>query len=151
MKRMIPFGIACMFFCIAAFASWYEGSNLVENPFEWEHTAVITSWLHNADVERANISQFDYFIYSMKFKPIYPIIMLLSFVYIILVLGQKLLKGKKVLPFYVALIGIVLLIGSVFISGSPTEGARQMMMVLMLTGALLLILASASYKRVKQV
>lgn len=140
-KRTIPFGLAIMFFCIATFASWYEGSELIDNSFEWKHTAVFTSWIHDGEVERGNISQLDYFVYSIKFKPIFPIIMLVSFIYMVFAIGQNLLKPGIKQNLFVSILGVILLVGAALLSGSPTSGAKVFMMSQLLVGILLIGLA----------
>lgn len=130
-----------MFFCIATFASWYEGSELVDNSFEWEHTAVFTSWIHDGEVERGNISQLDYFVYSIKFKPIFPIIMMVSLMYMVFAIGQKLLQPGIKQNIFISILGAILLTGAGLISGSPTSGAKVFMMSQLLVGTLLIALA----------
>lgn len=140
-KRTILFGLALMFFCIATFASWYEGSELMDNSFEWKHTAVFTSWIHNGEVERGNISQLDYFVYSIKFKPIFPIIMMVSFIYMVFAIGQNLLQPGIKHNLFISILGVILLVGAVGISGSPTSGAKVFMLSQLLVGTLLIGLA----------
>ena len=140
-KRTIPFGLAIMFFCIATFASWYEGSELVDNSFEWKNTAVFTSWIHDGEVERGNISQLDYFVYSIKFKPIFPIIMMVSFIYMVFAIGQKLLQPGIKQNLFVSILGVILLVGAGLLSGSPTPGAKVFMMSQLLVGTFLIGLA----------
>ncbi|WP_404346698.1 YjdJ family protein [Sutcliffiella horikoshii] len=140
-KKTIPFGLAIMFFCIATFASWYEGSELMDNLFEWKHTAVFTGWIHEGEVVRENISQLDYFVYSIKFKPIFPIIMMVSFTYMVFAIGQKLLQPGMKQNLYVSILGVILLVGAGLLSGSPTSGAKIFMMSQLLVGTLLICLA----------
>lgn len=127
LKKTIPFGLAFLFFLIATVTAWYEGSGLVDNTFEWKHTAVITSWLHNGEVEQGNISQLDFFIYSIKFKPIFPIIMLVSMIYMIVALGHKFISKDRVLHVFISSIGILLLVGATLLIGSPNAGAKVFM------------------------
>ncbi|MGD6774823.1 MULTISPECIES: YjdJ family protein [Bacillaceae] len=140
-KKTIPFGLAIMFFCIATFASWYEGSELMDNSFEWKHTAVFTGWIHEGEVERENISQLDYFVYSIKFKPIFPIIMMVSFIYMVFAIGQKLLQPGIKQNIFMSILGVILLAGAGLLSGSPTSGAKVFMMSQLLIGTLLIGLA----------
>jgi hypothetical protein len=147
LKKTIPFGLAIMFFSIATFASWYEGSELVDNSFEWKHSAVITSWLHNGEVERENISQLDYIVYSIKFKPVFPIIMMISFIYMVFALGNKFLASGTNRNLFVSLLGVLLLIGAGLISGSPTSGAKIFMISQILVGAFLLGYAALHHFR----
>ncbi|TYS55907.1 DUF4306 domain-containing protein [Sutcliffiella horikoshii] len=150
-KKIIPFGLAIMFFIIATFASWYEGSELVDNSFEWKHSAVITSWLHSGEVDRGNISQLDYFVYSIKFKPIFPIIMMSSFIYIVFALGNKFLNSRTKRNMFASLLGVLLFIGAGLISGSPTSGAKIFMFSLVLVGAVLFCFAAIHYFKKVQI
>ncbi|WP_404442822.1 YjdJ family protein [Sutcliffiella horikoshii] len=141
-KRTILFGLALMFFLMATFVAWYEGSELVDKSFEWKHTAVITSWIHDGEVERGNISQLDYFVYAIKFKPIFPIIMMVTFIYMVLAIGQKLLQPGIKHNLFISILGVILLVGAVVISGSPTTGAKVFMISQLLVGTLLIGLAA---------
>ncbi|MCA1322193.1 YjdJ family protein [Bacillus tianshenii] len=142
---MVAFCLAVMLFGIATFASWYEGSDLVERPFEWDSTAKITSWWNHGAVERENISQLDYFIYSLKYKPLFPILMLISFVYILFAVGKRWMKGKGILSVYSAGIAVMLFCGAMLVGGSPTEGGKLMMAALIVSGGLLTVYASFNY------
>ncbi len=138
LKKTIPFGVAFLFFFIAAFAAWYEGSGLVDDTFEWKHTAIITSWMNNGVVEKGNISQLDFFVYAIKFKPIFPIIMLISSIYILVALGQKLIKQERFVNMFVVSLGIFLLIGAIFLMDSPTAGAKAFMFSQLFIASLLI-------------
>ncbi|WP_169864886.1 DUF4306 domain-containing protein [Sutcliffiella halmapala] len=148
MSRLILFGLACLFFVIATFASWYEGSDLVENPFEWENTAIITSWLHDGEIERTNISQFDYFIYAVKFKPTFPIIMMISLVYILFKVGQLFLKGIKQFSYFNVAVGLALIISALQLISSPTDGASMMMKSMFFVSGLLMLYAFLNYFKI---
>lgn len=138
LKKTIPFGLAFLFFFIATFAAWYEGSGLIDDTFEWKHTAIITSWMNNGEVERGNLSQLDYFVYSIKFKPLFPIIMLVSFMYMLVALGHKLIRQERFVNMFVISLGILLLIGATFLIGSPTAGAKAFMFSQLITASLLI-------------
>lgn len=142
---MVAFCLAVMLFGIATFASWYEGSDLVERPSVWESTAKNTSWWNDGVVERENISQLDYFIYSLKYKPLFPILMMVSFVYILFAVGKRWMKGKRILSVYSAGIALMLFCGAMLVGGSPTDGAKLMMTALVVSGGLMTIYASFNY------
>ncbi|WP_060666401.1 DUF4306 domain-containing protein [Bacillus sp. CHD6a] len=148
-KRTISFGLAILFFFIATFASWYEGSELVDNSYEWKHTAVFTSWIHEGEVERETISQLDYFVYSIKFKPIFPVIMMVSFIYMVFTLGINVLKSATKRNLFVSVLGVVLLIGAGVISSSPTSGAKVFILSLLVVGFFLL--GSAAFHHFRKV
>ncbi|MGM0834730.1 MAG: DUF4306 domain-containing protein [Bacillota bacterium] len=141
-------GLAVMFFCIGTFGSWYEGSDLVDDSFEWESTAIFTSWLNDGEISRGNISQIDFFIYSLKFKPTFPIVMMLSFVYIVFGLGRRLWKGKKVLPVYLMVVAMALVAGAILLAGSQTEGAERMKVSLKIAAGMLFLYAALNYIKI---
>ena len=61
-----------MFLIFFTVAAWYEGSTILDNPWEWKYSAIFTQLLHGEVVNQHTISQLDYFVYAAKFKPAYP-------------------------------------------------------------------------------
>ena len=50
----------------------YEGSAILEDPWEWKYTAIF-SQMKNGQVENVNdILPIDYFVYAAKFVPTFP-------------------------------------------------------------------------------
>ena len=121
-------------------AAWYEGSALLEHSWEWKHTAIF-SGIVNGQVENASdILTFDYFIYAAKFAPVFPLLMLLSVTYLIILMGYISLKRNyKVFTYYLMSIGFLLLMLSGFVSNSPTSGLKIISTSLLFIGILLII------------
>lgn len=93
-KFIIQFALAAIFLILSTGATWYEGSTILEKPWEWKHTAIF-SQLANGQVEHLNdILPIDHFVYAAKFAPTFPLLMLLSATYLIILVGYILLKRK---------------------------------------------------------
>ncbi|MEH7413847.1 YjdJ family protein [Neobacillus drentensis] len=83
------FALAGMMLCFSTFVAWYEGSNLVNDPFEWKYTAKVTHSIKGEITDYHQINQLDYFIYAAKFHPLFPILMLVSASIIIILIMYK--------------------------------------------------------------
>nr|WP_308447216.1 YjdJ family protein [Alkalihalobacterium chitinilyticum] len=80
----IQLGIAITSLLFSTFASWYEGSAILDNPWEWEYSTPFSQLLYG-EIQNANqISQLDHFVYAAKFQPTFPLIMVISGLYLIL-------------------------------------------------------------------
>lgn len=75
--------------------SWYEGSNLRENSFEWKYTAKFTNYFNGPVTEPNDIMQIDFFVYAAKFHPIPVVIMLASAAYIVLLSLYLIVKRMR--------------------------------------------------------
>ncbi|EIT83910.1 hypothetical protein A374_17784 [Fictibacillus macauensis ZFHKF-1] len=82
--------VHCLFslflFVLFTLVNWYQGSALVEDPFEWQYTAKLSKLLNgNPVIATADqISQFDYFIYSAKHYPVITLLMLGALLYLLI-------------------------------------------------------------------
>jgi len=124
-KIIIQFGLASIFLLLSTGATWYEGSTILEKPWEWKHTAIF-SQMANGQVENINdILAIDHFVYAAKFAPTFPLVMLLSATYLIILVGYLLLKRKdKTFTYYLSGVGVLFLVLSGFVSKSPTTGLK---------------------------
>ncbi|MBT2602970.1 DUF4306 domain-containing protein [Bacillus sp. ISL-53] len=144
-KYIIQILLSVIFLAISSIASWYEGSEILERPWEWENTAHF-SHMFNAEVTNVNdISELDFFVYSAKIKPVFPFIMIISFLYLIILIGKILLRDhKKGFNIFLAILGCLLLIPCLFLINSPTTGGKVFMFTFSLTG-LMCILFSLNF------
>lgn len=142
MKLFIQASVALMVLAFSTIASWYEGSTLVQSPLEWKHTAIFSKWM-NGSVSQANdILPLDYFIYAAKFSPAYPLAMLLSGTYLLILIGFLLFKGRtKALAYFLTTVGTVFLILSSLVSGSPTAGLKMLFSTSLSLGILAVAIA----------
>ncbi|MCP1125605.1 YjdJ family protein [Bacillus sp. 3103sda1] len=91
---MVQFGIALIFFIVSTILSWYEGSNLIEDSFDWKYSAKFTNHFKGPVSDSHDIMQIDFFIYAAKFYPIPVIIMVASFGYMVLLSVYIILKRR---------------------------------------------------------
>jgi hypothetical protein len=93
---MVQLGIALIFFIVSAIISWYEGSNLIWDSFEWKYSAKFTNYFKGSVSNSHDILQVDFFVYAAKFYPIPVIIMITSFGYMVLLSVYIILKRRRI-------------------------------------------------------
>ena len=89
-KYILQLIIGIFILAVSTFIAWYEGSAIIDNSLEWKYSTPFTE-LFNID-----ISQLDYFVYSAKFQPLFPTIMMVCVLYILSVIGYYLIKRNPV-------------------------------------------------------
>ncbi|WP_221568238.1 DUF4306 domain-containing protein [Alkalihalobacillus sp. TS-13] len=77
---------------LSTFSAWYEGSEIRDDPWEWEHSAIFSKIMNGEISSKVDISQLDHFIYAAKFKPFFPILILLSLTYMVMISVFAILK-----------------------------------------------------------
>jgi hypothetical protein len=139
-RMMIQFGLASMLLLFSTGSAWYEGSQILEDPWEWKYTALF-SQMENGKVENANdIVPIDHFVYAAKFTPAFPLLMLFSGTYLLLLIGYMVLKrNHKMFAYLLSFVGVLFLVLSNLISRSPTIGLIFIYNTLISSGILLLI------------
>ncbi|KXY44533.1 hypothetical protein AT257_17265 [Bacillus cereus] len=91
-NQMVQFGSACMLFITSALMSWYQGSNLIDNPDEWKYSAKFTNYFKGYVSHYEDIYQIDFFIYAAKFYPGAFVVMLISLLYMLVLILHILFK-----------------------------------------------------------
>ncbi|OOE12600.1 YjdJ family protein [Fictibacillus arsenicus] len=146
MTYIIQYGIAIFTFLFSTFSAWYEGSELRDVQWEWNHSAIISKWLNGAVTAPSDISGLDHFIYAAKFKPVFPILMAVSGLYIIILAATWLLRNQRNKLFmFLDILGLLLMLASLLTYQSPTKGLELFTMLFIVMG-LLSITASAVIK-----
>lgn len=142
---LIQFGIAITSFLFSMAATWYEGSGIIDNPLEWKYSTPISQMMNDQILKKDDISQLDYFIYAAKFHPTFPLIMLITGLYLFILIGYCALTGKKKwFSFYLFSLGLGLLVLSYMTFSSPTKGG-QVFFVCSLAIGLLSILSAVIF------
>lgn len=142
----IQFGVATIFLLFSTAVAWYEGSAIMENPWEWRYSTPFTQLLNGGVSNQSDISQLDYFIYAAKFKPTFPIVMVLSSLYLLILNGYYSLKQKKKwLPYFLLLLGGGLFLFSYCTFNSPTVGGRLLFFLFIICGLLCVVTAIIIY------
>ncbi|QFG00006.1 DUF4306 domain-containing protein [Psychrobacillus glaciei] len=141
-KIILQLSVACMFLVFSTLVAWYEGSEIVHTPWEWKYTAIFSEMVHGPVKQGTDILIIDYFVYAAKFASSFPLLMLLSSTYIIILLGYALLKRKgKKFPYFLSCIGVLFIVLSVLVPSSPTIGLKSFFNCFLLMGILLIVIA----------
>ncbi|WP_340372251.1 DUF4306 domain-containing protein [Peribacillus sp. FSL E2-0218] len=134
--------IAAFFFMLFSFCAWYEGSEILDNSWEWKHSTYFSEHVIDAD----DISDLDHFVYAAKFRPLFPVLMILTASYIIILTGHRLFKKsitKKAV--FLSGFGALFLFASGIVSNSPTIGGGIFQAIFLIGGMLLILAAALCY------
>ncbi|GAB2535665.1 DUF4306 domain-containing protein [Gracilibacillus alcaliphilus] len=133
-KLFIQLAVSFSFFWLALFASLYEGSYLLHDSSEWEHTP-FTHLLHNNPNLPSDISQLDFLVYAIKFYSFFPIICLISGLYFLTAsLFALLQKNHLLFRKLFLIIGLLLCVTAVFLFSTLTIGTILFCTILFLFG-----------------
>lgn len=121
-KNFIQLVIAFGFSIPSFFFSLYEGSHLILDSFDWVHTTKFTHFINANPNLPSDISNVDFFIYAVKFRPFFPIVFLITFLYGLFLLLLILQKKYEFVNKISMLLGLILMIVSVFLFSTLTIG-----------------------------
>ncbi|MFD1607400.1 YjdJ family protein [Oceanobacillus luteolus] len=148
MKYIIQYLSALILFIFSTFAAWYEGSAIRENPWEWKYTAFFSNINNAWIIDGSDISQLDHFIYAAKFYPIFPILMVLSFSYLVILSGYLLFKyDTKKLNIFLSSFGLIQILLGIMVSDSPTIGGKTFTVTFLMIG---MFSSALSFLRMKK-
>ncbi|TYS18635.1 DUF4306 domain-containing protein [Rossellomorea vietnamensis] len=116
-KRTI-LAVLALFVLMTGFFSLYEGSALIDNTEQWKYTAVISQMMNEGEVlEKSEISQLDFFLYAIKFRPFFPASMIVFILLMIFVAVFPFIHRRTSLP----IMGVYLLLFIVSLIVQPAE------------------------------
>ncbi|MFE4133287.1 YjdJ family protein [Peribacillus sp. YIM B13482] len=148
MKYFVPIIIAAFLLLLFSFCTWYEGSEILDNPWEWKYSTHFSQMLNDQVMDDQDISNLDYFVYAAKFKPLFPVLMVLTFSYLIILTGYALFKrSSKKIALFLAGFGVLFLISSGIVSNSPTVGGNIFQAFFLISGMMAIMGAVLSYFR----
>ncbi|MCM3358747.1 YjdJ family protein [Psychrobacillus sp. MER TA 171] len=131
---------------VSTLITWYEGSAITYNSFEWEYSTPFTKLFTIEITSGRDISQLDYFVYAAKFQPLFPAIMMLSVFYILSVVGYYLIKHKSKWAIGIwGFIGCIMILLSGFIFNSATIGGRIFFWITLVSGLISVAVAVFVY------
>jgi hypothetical protein len=137
--------ITALFFMVFTFCTWYEGSEILDRPSEWKYSTYFTQVNDDQAMDADDISNFDYFVYAAKFKPLFPFLMVLASSYLIILTGYILFKRRiKKMALFLLGFGVLFLFSYGFVSHSPTVGGN-IFTAFFLIGGMIAIMAAALY------
>lgn len=141
-------GIAIVIFLISTIASWYEGSSILTDPWEWEHSTPFSQWAQGGVTGPNDISDLDHFVYAAKFDPFFPILMMLSVIYLSILIGYHFFKRRlKSLAIYIVLLGVLLLLAGVTIFNFFTLGGQVFFYLLLICAVICFVTSTLIYKK----
>lgn len=122
--RKVVFRVILIFVGLfSTFAAWYEGSEIRSEPWEWGYSAVFSKMIHGEVKTESDLIALDHFVYEAKFKPFFPVLMVLSFLGLFTLIVSYFNKKNAIhMMLYFCVIGVILLILSLLLSSSPTVG-----------------------------
>lgn len=139
-------GFAFIFFLLF---SLYEGSNIVNDPFEWQRSTPFTHLVVSNPIFPQDIVWLDFFVYAIKFYAVYPIMTLTSSV-LLLGLTIRNMKNKKIyINISGILLGVITLYTSLAFFSAHSPGSTVFRYSLLVIGLLLVLCASYSIFRHK--
>ncbi|WP_281975766.1 DUF4306 domain-containing protein [Halobacillus litoralis] len=131
----------CVLFGVAL-VTWYEGSAIRMNPWEWKYSAHFSQMFHGEVHTETDILAIDHFIYAAKFKPFFPLIMAGCILHLIVLTGFGLLKKEAKKPaLYLSLLGVSLFICSGIVFQSPASGLKLFSAFFLITGIACILMA----------
>lgn len=126
-KIIFQFGLVIIILIFSTLGAWYEGSEVLDRPSEWKYSTPFTHLFSGGINDSNDILAIDYFVYAAKFKPIYPILMLINIVYLLTLLAYVCLKqNKRGLTIFSITLGGLLILFSLALYNSPTIGAQML-------------------------
>ncbi|MEC1397876.1 DUF4306 domain-containing protein [Peribacillus simplex] len=148
-NKFLQMIIAALFLMVFTFCTWYEGSEILDRPWEWGYSTHFTQVNADQAMDTDDISNFDYLVYAAKFKPLFPFLMVLAASYLIILTGYILFKRsiKKMALFLLGL-GILFLLSSGFVSNSPTVGGNIFQSFFLIGGMIAILSAALYYFRI---
>ena len=112
-------------FILSTLISWYEGAQLRDIPWEWEYIAIFSNWANDGFTNANNLLVIDHFVYASKFEPFFPILMVVSLVYMIFQLVFQLFKRcKAVLNLFLFSVAIASFVICSILFDSQTMGFK---------------------------
>ncbi|MFC7784000.1 YjdJ family protein [Rossellomorea sp. GCM10028870] len=134
-------GIGLVVLGFASLVSWYEGSALLDNSWEWRYSAPFSEMIHDSVQSSYDIVALDFFVYAAKFSPLYPGMMIISASYLSILIGFRLFKQSG-FRIFTALLGVIDLSVSFIISSSPTAGGNILFWLFLSVGLFMIVVAS---------
>ncbi|MCK1994788.1 DUF4306 domain-containing protein [Peribacillus muralis] len=141
--------ITALFFMLFSFCTWYEGSEILDTPGEWKYSTYFSAASGDQLTDADDISNLDYFVYAAKFKPLFPVLMIFTASYMIMLTGYIFFKTRmKNLAVFMSGSGVLFLVSSGLLSNSPTIGGTVFQAFFLISGMISIIAAALCYFRI---
>ncbi|SDC81891.1 protein of unknown function [Terribacillus halophilus] len=147
MKRYNAIISACFFSVFFLALSIYEGSNILDDPFDWERSTPFTQLLIADPSFPTDIVFLDYFVYAIKFYPFYPILALISGVMLFVLSLPIINRDKNTINILLVLMGILGISLSVSFFSAQSFGSAVYRYSFVIMGLFLTIYGGVSIAR----
>ena len=142
----IQFSMALILFLVSSLFTWYEGSAIIEDPWEWKYSTPFSHFFNGEVIKPSDISSLDHFVYAAKFHPLFPAVMILSLIYMLTLLIYYFLnKNRKQFIACMSTLGIGLILMSLMIFNSSTIGGQIYFYMLLGAGLVYLSISIVNY------
>lgn len=129
-RYIYHYAFSALVFLFSTMATWYEGSEIRNDPWRWKYTATFSKIFIGEVTQASHISQLDHFVYAVKFKPLFPIVMTLSLIYIVVTTAHLLLQNNiKKLSVLHVILGLLFLLIALFFSSFINLGAKYFSLI----------------------
>lgn len=149
-RKYVGFVLAGFAFIFFLLFSLYEGSNIVNDAFEWQRSTPFTHLLVSNPIFPQDIVWLDFFVYAIKFYAVYPIMTLISAALLLGLTIRNMNKSKKV---YINIsgifLGVITLYTSLAFFSAHSLGSTVFRYSLLGIGMILVLCASYSIFRHK--
>ncbi|MGG1593908.1 DUF4306 domain-containing protein [Terribacillus saccharophilus] len=144
-RNYVGFVLAGFAFIFFLLFSLYEGSNIVNDPFEWKRSTPFTHLLVSNPIFPQDIIWLDFFVYAIKFYAVYPIMTLISAALLLGLTIQNMNKNKKIyINISGILLGVITLYTSLAFFSAHSLGSTVFRYSLLVIGLMLVLCASYS-------
>ena len=150
-KYILQLLIGGFVFLFSSLAAWYEGSGIIENSLEWKYSTPISTFLGIEIETGKEIVVLDYFVYAIKFKPFFPLLMLLCSIYMIVITLVLIGRANNQLALKLAFAyGLLNLAVSTLFYKATTTGGIAFFYILLLNAILTILISKFLYIQSKQ-
>ncbi|MGE7603473.1 DUF4306 domain-containing protein [Peribacillus sp. NPDC097675] len=145
MKFALQGIVAMLFLLLFTFCAWYEGSEILDNHWEWKYS---TPFSEKVD-DTTDISNLDYFVYAAKFRPMFPALMMGTLLYLIMLTGLRVCKGSDTRKtFFLTGLGMLVLLLSGLVWNSPTVGGNLFKGMCLIIGWVSILIGALYYFKI---
>lgn len=141
-KYFLQLMIGGMVLLFSTVAAWYEGSAIIEHSLEWDYSTPFTHLLDIEILTGKEIVVFDYFVYAIKFQPFFPMVILISLLYMIgltlFLVGKKNINQGMIIAF---VIGLLCLGASSMFYNATTFGGSLFFYTLLISAILTILIS----------
>ncbi len=144
LSTIISLSASLTLLCLSTLASFYEGSALRDDPFEWGWSTPFTMLTTDTISHPDQLSRVDYLVYAAKFQPLFPAIMLLCILTILILVSYISINNQVKRAYYFSILACVLATGCLMVLSNHVE-TKFIFAGILLMGVLVSILLAIQH------